>query len=122
MTPGSIVVIFIYGLIGAFFIARGIKGLILGKMKVHNPLAFIAPTSPGDAIMYFIQKRAAEDYPVPEGFINRGQYIEVKRRNLIVRAGLNILLGLVVLFAMATMLDPDLFDLTMDFLIRIVAN
>lgn len=119
MTPESFILIIVIGLISAFFLVRGIKGLILRKMIVNNPLAITAPSSPTNAIIYLLQKKVAQDYPVPEGFINREQLIEIKGRSLLVRAWLNIFFGLIVLFIMIAMLKPELFDLTMDYIFRI---
>ena len=120
MTPESFILIFIVGLISAFFLIRGIKGLILRKMIVNNPLAITAPASPIDAIIYLFQKKVAQDYHVPEGFINRDKLIEIKGRSLLIRAWLNILFGLIVLFILLTILSPELFDSTMDYVFRII--
>ena len=120
MTIESFFLIFVIGLISAFFLIRGIKGLILRKMIVNNPLAIKTPASPTDAIIHLIQKKVAQNYPVPEGFINREQLIEIKGRSLVVRAWFNILVGLIVLFFMITMLNQELFDLTMDYIFQII--
>jgi hypothetical protein len=89
-------------------------------MIVNNPLAINSPTSPIDTIVHLMQKKVVQDYPVPEGFINREKLIEIKGRSLIVRACLNIFFGLIALFIMITMLNPELFDLTMDYVFGII--
>ena len=120
MKPEAFIPIFIIGLISAFFLIRGIKGLILRKMIVNNPLAINSPTSPTDAIIHLMQKKVTQDYPVPEGFINRTKLVEIKGRSLIIRACLNIFFGLIALFVMITMLNPELFDLAMDYAFGII--
>ncbi len=120
MEQEAYIFVFIIGIISAFFLIRGVKGLIKGRMIVHNPLAKVTPASPADAIARMVQEAAIQNNPVPEDFINRDKLIEISGKSLIIRACLNILFGLVALFIMFTLIKPELFDATMDHIFSII--
>ena len=120
MEPESYIFVFVIGIISAFFLIRGVKGLIKGKMIVHNSLAKVAPISPIDAIARITQEAAIQSNPVPEEFINRDKLTEITGKALIIRACLNILFGSVALFIMFVLIIPELFDSTMNIIIKII--
>lgn len=120
MEPEAYIFAFIIGIISAFFLIRGIKGLIKGKLIVHNPFAKTAPLTPVDAFIHILQEDAIKKSKVPESFYNRDQNIVLSGKGLYVRACLNILFGLVTLFIMFTFIKPELFDATMDYIFRII--
>jgi hypothetical protein len=120
MESESYIFIFVIGLISAFFLIRGINGLIKGRLTVHNPFAKTAPLTPVDAFIHILQEDAIKKSNVPEAFYNREQNIEISGKGLYVRACLNIIFGLIALFIMLTLIKPELFDATMDHIFRIV--
>lgn len=120
MEPGAYIFAFIIGIISAFFLIRGVKGLIKRKMLVNNPLAKVTPTSPADVVFGILQEKVNQDYPVPEGFINRGKLIEITGKGAVIRALVNILLGLIALFIKLILLKPRWFDSTMSQIFRII--
>ncbi len=120
MKPEIIIIVLIVGSISAFFLIRGIKGLFQKKMLVKNPLAKTAPSSPSGVIFNILQDKVSQDYHVPEGFIDRNPMIEITGKDLFMRASFNILLGLIALFILTIFLNPELFNLTMDFIFSIL--
>jgi hypothetical protein len=120
MKPEIIIIVLIVGSISAFFLIRGIKGLFQKKMLVKNPLAKTAPSSPSGIIFNILQDKVSQDYYVPEGFIDRNPMIEITGKDLLIRASFNILFGLIALFILIIFLNPELFNLTMDFIFSIL--
>ena len=120
MEPEAYIFAFIIGIISAFFLIRGVKGLVKRKMIVNNPLAKVAPTSPTEAVIGILQKKVSQDYPVPEAFINRNKLIEITGKGAVVRALLNILFGLIALFIILILIKPEWLDSTMSQIFRII--
>lgn len=120
MASEAYVFAFIIGIISAFFLIRGVKGLIKRKMIVNNPLAKAAPASLTDVVIGIMQEKVSKDYPVSEGFINRDKLIEITGKGAVIRAFLNILFGLIAFFIILILIKPEWFDSTMAQVFRII--
>jgi len=107
-------VILIVGTISLYFLISGINGLRHRRMRVLNPLARNTPTSPGEMILHILKKKVEEDYNVPEGFIDRNKQIDITGNELLFRAWLQIILGLLSTFVLTIFLYPELFNIIMD--------
>lgn len=110
-------VILIIGGISLYFLVSGIMALIKKRMKVVNPFAKRHPITISDAIIRILEKKAEDDYKVPEGFIDRSPRTNLKGKNVLVRAWFHIIMGLIALIILAIFLNPAIFDRIMSLLI-----
>jgi len=83
-------------------------------MRVLNPHARSTPTSPAGVIFHIFKKKAEEDYSVPEGVIDRREQIDITGNELLFRAWLHIILGLLSILVLIIFLYPELFNIVMD--------
>lgn len=106
-------VVLILGSIALYLVLSGGLGLMRGAMRVRNPWARETSASLEGVVWAAMQRQVERDYPVPEGYLNRGEHTYVYGRALAWRAGLHIAAGLLVAGLLALYLRPDWLDALM---------
>ncbi len=82
--------ILIIGTISLYFMITGIKGLLLRRMKVLNPLADTQSYNLQDLVFNTFKKQIESDINIPEGFVDKNEQIVITGNDLLFRAWFHI--------------------------------